>query len=423
MGKPGDPLLLPPPSPRPGSESGFGEGDGVGNAGVPSVSSPLTPSPQHYPTKKKSLAATLLVLIVATLMAGLWWFWWRDHIFKGDYQLETVQRTNLEVKLPTNGILNPVVTALVRAQITGIIDEVLVDLNSQVKPGQVLARIDSASLQFKVGQIKALQLQAQANLAQCQVKLEEAKLDYKRSQSLWKQNLASREDFDKAYTAYANSLVDLQAAKNRLLEAETALQKSSTALYDNNIVSPVSGIVVLRQIKVGQSIMAGPQTAPLFAIATDLTKMQVDATLDEIDGAKVHVGQSATITVDSIPGRTFSGVVTQVTPAPPAGPQTITYKVIMQTDNPDLILKPGMAAKVAITLAQRRQILAVPDAALLYRPHQEEELPGDSRVWKLGPYQRPVPVRVETGLSANRWTEIIQGDLQEGDQVIVTPRR
>jgi HlyD family secretion protein len=356
-------------------------------------------------------------------MAGLGWFWWRDHIFKGDYQLETVQRTNLEIKLPAHGILSPVVTALVRSQVTGIIEQVLVEVNSQVKTGQVLARIDPASLQFKVDQAKAHQLQAQANLSQCQVKLEQAKLDYKRSQFRWKQNLASREDFDQAYNTYANSLADLQAAQTRLLEAETAQQQSSTALRDNDIVSPVDGIVVFRQIKVGQSVMAGPQTTPLFAIATDLTKIQVDATLDEIDGVKVKVGQNAAFTVDTVPGRTFPGVVTQVTPVVQAEHQANTFKVVMQTDNPDLILKPGMAAQVDITLAQRRQILAVPEAALRYRPHHEEAKPDDNQVWKLGPHRRPVPVPVAIGLSANRWTEIIQGDLQEGDQVIVTPRR
>lgn len=361
------------------------------------------------------------ILALALLIGAGWWLWGQNQQSRCQYRLEPVRRLDLEVKVVANGTLNPVTTVLVGTQVTGMIKEIYADYNSVVKRGQVIAQIDPSLYKAKVEQARSNYRLALANVTKAQANLADARNDYQRYKSLWEQNLVARDELDNAYTRYESSRAELQAAQAQVAQAAAVLQSAETDLRYTTIVSPVDGVVVSRAVDVGQTVVASFQTPELFNIAQDLTQMQVDTAVDEADIGKVKQGQSATFTVDAYPGRTFTGTVTQVRLAPQTVQNVVTYNVVIETANPEFLLKPGMTASVAIQVAQREAVLAVPNAALRFRPADQERPPSPAggRVWRLGSDHLPTPVAVVTGLSDGQWTEVIQGDLKEGDEVIV----
>ncbi|MFP3867219.1 MAG: efflux RND transporter periplasmic adaptor subunit [Desulfobacteraceae bacterium] len=362
-----------------------------------------------------------LALTFTALLGGGWWLWFRDRQPQMRYQTEPVRRTNLEVKVVANGTLNPVTTVLVGTQVTGMIKEIYADYNSRVKKGQVIAQIDQALFKARVAQAQGNYRLAQANVLKARANLEDAHKDYRRYQELWEQNLVARDELDKAYTHYETSRAELHAAQAQVAQAAANLESAETDLYYTTIVSPVDGVVVSRDVDVGQTVVASFQTPTLFNIAQDLTQMQVDTAVDEADIGKVQEGQTAKFTVDAYPGQIFTGRVTQVRLSPEILQNVVTYNVIIETKNPDLLLKPGMTANVEIQVAKRQQVLAVANTALRFRPRQTDKFPEPevTRVWRLGPDRQPVAVPVVPGLTDGQWTEVIKGDLQEGDQLIV----
>jgi HlyD family secretion protein len=227
---------------------------------------------------------------------------------------------------------------------------------------------------------------------------------------------------DKARTRYQSSQAELQAAQAQVANAAAVLKEAETNLGYTQIISPVDGVVISRNVDVGQTVAASFQTPTLFTIAQDLTKMQVEVAVDEGEVGKVKEGQRATFTVDAYPGTVFAGTVTTVRLAPQTVQNVVTYTVIVDTPNPQLLLKPGMTATMSVMVAQAENVLAVSNAALRFVPPPEQKAPPPPEgpaVWRLGARGRLEPVPVSLGVGDGVWTEVKAGNLQEGDKLVV----
>jgi len=323
-----------------------------------------------------------------------------------------------------------VVLVNVGTQVSGTVTKWYADFNDQVKAGQVLLELDPAIYRAQVSQSKA----SVANAAS-QLKLAEA--NAARASELLKQEYISRQEFDTTTQA-------LEAARAQLALAQAQLEKDRTNLAYSVIRSPVSGVVVSREVDIGQTVAASFQTPTLFKIAKDLSKMQIDSSYAEADVGALRVGQEASFRVDAFPNRVFRGSVKQLCLNPTTVQNVVTYDVVISVDNPDLVLMPGMTAYVNILVASRKGALLVPNAALRFRPAdagaRAEAGRGDKqdgRAKGKGEGQagavsgtvyvlqdgKPKPVRVAVGITDNRLSEIVSGDLGEGAAVIVEDRQ
>src|SRR5437016_2928740 len=340
-----------------------------------------------------------------------------------NYQTAIVTRGAITQAVTATGTLNPVVNVQVGSQVSGNIAKLFVDFNSQVKAGQVVAQIDPALFQATV-------TQAEGDLANAQAALELAKLNATRTQELFARKTSSQADLDQA-------MANLHQAEANVKIKQGALDKAKADLDHCTITSPIDGIVISRNVDVGQTVAASLQAPVIFQIANDLTKMQIDANVAEADVGVLEVGQDVDFTVDAFPMRTFHGKVVQVRNAPITVQNVVTYDTVIGVSNPDLKLKPGMTANVSIVVAHRDNVLQIKNAALRYRP--AEATPGEIRARSPAPAGgrggagreqrtsertvyvlssvRPQPVQIKTGISDGVVTEVIEG-LTEGDRVI-----
>jgi HlyD family secretion protein len=243
-----------------------------------------------------------------------------------------------------------------------------------------------------------------------------------RNKDLFSKDLIARSEFDTAETNHETAKASVSAAKAQVAQTEAALSVAETNLYYTKIVSPVDGIVVSRNVDVGQTVAASFQTPTLFSIAQDLTKMQIDANVDESDIGNITVGQDVDFVVDAYPDITFEGTVWQVRNAPLTVQNVVTYDVVIKVDNPELKLKPGMTANVSIIIAVKKDVLRIPNAALRFRPSDKE---GTQTPEKKGPAVwvsakgQPRRVAVSTGISDGSYTELVSGELIGGQELIV----
>jgi HlyD family secretion protein len=345
-----------------------------------------------------------------------------------NYQTATITRGPITQAVTATGTLNPVVNVQVGSQVSGNIAKLFVDFNSQVKAGQVVAQIDPALFQATV-------TQAEGDLANAQAALELAKVNAKRTQDLFAKKTSSEADVDQA-------IANLHQAEANVKIKQGALDKAKADLDHCTITSPIDGVVISRSVDVGQTVAASLQAPVIFAIANDLTKMQIDANVAEADVGVVKVDQNVDFTVDAFPMQTFQGKVVQVRNAPITVQNVVTYDTVIGVSNPDLKLKPGMTAKVAIIVAHKDDVLQIKNAALRYRPPDATPVetkrtstsrpgrPGGGRssagqegraertVYVLpSGASRPQPVQVKTGISDGITTEVIEG-LKEGDRVV-----
>jgi HlyD family secretion protein len=345
-----------------------------------------------------------------------------------NYQIATITRGPITQAVTATGTLNPVVNVQVGSQVSGNIAKLFVDFNSQVKAGQVVAQIDPALFQATV-------TQAEGDLANAQAALELAKVNAKRTQELFTKKTSSEADVDQA-------TANLHQAEANVKIKQGALDKAKADLDHCTITSPIDGVVISRSVDVGQTVAASLQAPVIFAIANDLTKMQIDANVAEADVGVVKVDQNVDFTVDAFPMQTFQGKVVQVRNAPITVQNVVTYDTVIGVSNPDLKLKPGMTANVAIIVAHKDDVLQIKNAALRYRPPDATPVetkrtstsrpgrPGGGRssagqegraertVYVLpSGASRPQPVQVKTGISDGITTEVIEG-LKEGDRVV-----
>src|SRR5437667_2306607 len=270
------------------------------------------------------------------------------------YLTANVTRGPITQLVTATGTLNPVVNVQVGSQVSGNIAELFADFNSEVKAGQTVAQIDPMLFQAAV-------TQAEGDVANAQAALELAKVNAERIQKLFIQKNSSQQDLD---TANAN----LHQAEANVKIKQGALDKAKADLDHCTITSPIDGVVISRNVDVGQTVAASLQAPVIFQIANDLTKMQIDSNVAEADVGVVQVGQDVDFTVDAFPMRTFHGKVVQVRNAPITVQNVVTYDTVIGVSNPDLKLKPGMTANVSIIVAHKDNVLQIKNAALPYRP-------------------------------------------------------
>jgi HlyD family secretion protein len=362
--------------------------------------------------------AVVIGLLVVLGIAGVIVFKHRGDEVK--YRTEKVSRGDIEATVTATGTVNAVTTVLVGTQVSGTIKKIYVDFNSHVKKGQLIAQIDPATFEAQVEQQKANLYAAKANLEKAEATVVDARRTMIRNKELLAKNLIAQSDFDTSQTTYETDVAQVSASKAAVAQAEAALKNAQTNLGYTRIVSPVDGVVVSRNVDVGQTVAASFQTPTLFTIAQDLTKMQIDTSVAEADIGRVKLGQEVDFTVDAYPDITFKGKVWQIRIAPITVQNVVTYDVVVLVDNKDLKLMPGMTANVSIVVAAVKDALKIPNAALRFRPAQtgKPKFEKGAGVWVLE-NQKPKRLRVKLGISDGNYTEIVSGDLKEGQEVIV----
>ncbi len=368
---------------------------------------------------KKILLIASLAVVAAGI--GLWGLWGKENppVFK----TEKVMKGEILSSVTASGTVNAVTTVQVGTQVSGTIKDIHVDFNSVVRQGQLIAQIDPAIFDAQVAQARANLLSAQANVERSAVAAADARRTMSRQQELFAKHLVARSDVDAAETAHETAIAQLSAARAQAAQAEAALRIAETNLRYTRIVSPVNGIVVSRSVDIGQTVAASFQTPTLFTIAQDLTKMQINANVDEADIGRVTMGQAVDFTVDAYPENTFHGTVFQVRNAPITVQNVVTYDVVIKVNNPDQKLKPGMTANVSIVVETKRDILRIPKAALRFSPappekNRAQRQPKGPAVWIVGK-NAPKRIPVVTGVSDGDFSELVSGEISEGQEVIV----
>jgi HlyD family secretion protein len=415
---------------------------------------------------KQIVAAAVAVAVVAAGVAA-----WRATRSAPPARYETVRvdRGRIVAQVTATGTLSALVTVQVGSQVSGRIAQLLVDYNSPVKKGQLIAKIDPELFRAALDQARANHAAANGDLAQAKVKAADAARQLERTRNLAERKLVAQQDLDTAQANADATVAAVQGSVGRVEQAAASLKQAQVNLAYTNIVSPIDGTVISRNVDVGQTVAASLQAPTVFVIAEDLKKMQVDTSVAEADIGKLRDGMEATFTVDAFPGRKFKGVVRQIRNAAQTVQNVVTYDAVVDVQNPDLALRPGMTANVTFVYAERSDVLRVPNAALRFRPPQELQAGGrrggdaaaagaarsdgtaagagrpqgaagpggaggdrrasageggsDRRtVWVLRGEkpepEKPEPVRIRTGVSDGSTTEVVEGDLREGDAAV-----
>ena len=370
----------------------------------------------------RKLAWSAAVLLLPLALAVAWW-WAAYRTTPPSYLTAAVTRGDVTRAVTATGTVNPVLTIIVGSYVSGVIQQISCDYNTAVKQGQVCARIDPRPYQAVVDQDQANLDVAKAQLGKDQSALAYAKLNDERNRKLAVHNYASQDAADNARSLYEQAAAQVALDQAAIEQRQAELAASRINLGYTSIVSPVDGTVVSRNVTIGQTVAATFQTPILFLIATDLTQMEVDTNVSESDIGGMKAGLRASFTVDAFPGRAFHGEVAQVRQSPQTVQNVVTYDVVVGVANTDLSLKPGMTAAVDIVIAQRQNVLRVPDQALRYTPAGVAAAPaGTARVWVLRD-GKPVAVPIVTGLDDDTNTAVVEGDLHPGEAVILGEQR
>jgi HlyD family secretion protein len=409
--------------------------------------------------KKKIIISAVVLLVIAGIVVGFTVL--RNNKNNGiRYKQEALTRGDIEAVVTTSGTLNPVTVVDVGSQVSGRISKLYADFNSRVKQGQIVAELDQSILESRVEQNKANYQSSIASLERARVTLDNLKKKYDRALNLFEKNLISYEEKEAAEAAYLEAKTDVQSQEARVEQAKSQYESSKVDLAYAIIRSPIDGIVISRSINLGQTVAASFQAPVLFKIANDLSKMQVECSVDEADIGKVKEGQKVRFTVDAFPDDTFYGAVKQVRYSPEVVQNVVTYTTIVEVKNPELKLRPGMTATVTVITGEAKNALKVPNAALRFTPdltpEQMQEMykgmqqrfaerrqasgsrqegsaqpqrgsqmnPGGSRmkqpsrVWVVDKDRKLSMVFIKPGVTDNTFTEVAWGDLKEGQLVI-----
>ena len=382
----------------------------------PSIGRPLGPA------RRRLWLALLAAAALATAGAMAWW------MRKPPRSFVTVPVALGDVarSIVATGTVNPVVTVQVGTYVSGPIQSISCDYNTQVKAGQLCAKIDPRPYQEALDEAKASLATARAQLHKDQASLVYAKINYERDSGLRKTGVVSQDTLDNDKSTYDQAVAQVALDEATIEQRQAALDAAQVNLDYTNIVSPVNGTVVSRNVDVGQTVAASFQTPTLFLIAKDLTKMQVDTNVSESDVGAAQVGQKARFTVEAFPHKTFEGQVVQVRRAPITVQNVVTYDVVIGVDNPELLLFPGMTANARIIVAERSGVPIVPMQALRFDPRglrAGDEAGASSkhdgqRVWVLRD-GRPAPVKVNVGIDDGTRVEIVGDSPAVGEPVIV----
>ncbi|NOQ85698.1 MAG: efflux RND transporter periplasmic adaptor subunit [Deltaproteobacteria bacterium] len=384
--------------------------------------------------KKRLFIGTGILLIIAIVA----FYSLKGSNKESKYETIEVDRGDIVEKITATGAINPVITVRVGSQVSGRITMIYADFNSQVKKGQAIAQLETDIYQAKVTQADANFNLAKAQTREARVLLLDAENNLRRIKNLTKGLVASERDLEVAETNYEAAKAALSAAQARKEQSRALLNSTKVDLEYTTIYSPVDGIVISRNCDVGQTVVSTFQTPDLFLIAQDLTKMQVEAYVDEADIGKIQAGQEVLFTVDAFPERTFSGKVSQVRFAPKQEQNVVTYATVIEVANPDLLLRPGMTATVSIIANEKKNVLRLPSIALRFKAnpadkylyHYDEEKDKDSgdeeellnlpqSLWIINDIGQVKRIPIKAGISDGRYTEVLNGSIDEGEKVIV----
>jgi HlyD family secretion protein len=384
---------------------------------------------------KKTIVIAAAVLLVLGI-GGL--FLLRDGESESKYETQAVDRGDITEKIAATGTINPVITVKVGSQVSGRIEKIFADFNARVEKGQLIAQLETDIYQSRVAQNDANYKLAQAQRQEAKVALADAESSLRRVKNLSRELVASERELEIAETTFNAARATFDAALAREAQAQALLHAANVDLEHTSIYSPVDGIVISRNCDVGQTVIASFQTPDLFLIAQDLSKMQVEASVDEADIGKVQLEQRVLFTVDAFPDRVFQGKVSQIRFAPKEEQNVVTYATVVEVSNPDLSLRPGMTATVSVITSEKKNILRIPAVALRFKADPEDrdllrheteegqepgnpESPSDllQRVWVDTSGGEAGPMFIKTGISDGRFTEIVNGSLKEGDRVII----
>ena len=371
-------------------------------------------------------SAWWIKLIVLILLAGgVWWI--KMHYFSKPsvppFRTAQVQRGDIADLVEASGPINPVNTTQIGALVSGEILKIYVDYNSEVKKGDLMAVIDQTQILASLEEARASLSSAKESLSSAKKAYELAKRNYDRYKVLYDKNYVSKVDLEGYELSYVNAKSSLNAAQASVVRAQANVDSAEKNLSNTKIVSPIDGVVLTRKVSEGQTITAGFSTPELFVVAQDMTKMQIEAKVSEADIVKIKPGQHVTFTLDGYVGEKFSGTVRQVrtnyVDTSSSASSSTSYTVIVDVDNQDLRLKPGMTATLTIYTQEKPNVLIVPNEAMRFSPSFNKKTYDNTGVWKLQKGQGPQRVDVQIGIIATKNTEIIGGDLQEGDRIIV----
>ncbi len=420
---------------------------------------------------KKKVILIIAILVIAGAILG-WTIMRNGKNGTVKYRTEEITKGDIQALVVTSGTLNPVEVVDVGSQVSGKIITLGADFNSQVTQGQIVAELDQEPLKMKIDQNEANYRSRAASLERAKVTLETQEKKYERAKALFEKELISFEEMETAEVNYLNAKSDLVTSEASLEQAKSTLDLSRVDLSYAIIRSPVDGVVIDRLVNVGQTIQASMQAPVLFQVATDLTKMKVECSVDEADIGKVKEGQMVKFTVGAFPEQSFDGVVKQVRYAPENVSNVVTYTTVVDVENPGKKLMPGMTATVSIIVGEAKDVLRVPNSALRFTPDlspeelraiQEEMMArlkaqreqqgeqarpegqrpdgsqrsrGDGnrmmtsqgsgqrrqqapRIWTLDENGKLRMIMIRTGVSGDNYVELLRSDLKEGDMVII----
>ena len=373
---------------------------------------------------KKLTTHLINIALILAFIFGAYYVYQLSHKKKPEdlYRLQPVTMGDIEQNVTANGTINPVTLVNVGTQVSGRVKKIYADYNDQVKKGQILLELEDELFKAQIAQ-------SVGNVKNNEASLELAKANEARMRSLFEKEYVSKQELDQSVQA-------LKSAEAQLSTTKAQLKRDQTNYGYSIIKSPVAGVVVDRVVDVGQTVAASLQTPTLFKIAQDLSKMQIDTSFAEADIGRIQVGQVAKFNVDAFPNTNFEGVVKQIRLNPTNTANVVTYDIVISMDNPDQKLLPGMTAYVNITFAKHDNVLLVPNAALRYRPKNEDTMMAlkkeDKKMDKpkaeddglargkvyILKDNKPQMVRVKTSITNGKFTEIISSELKPNDLVI-----
>jgi HlyD family secretion protein len=379
--------------------------------------------------KRKILSAVLIVVAATTLSLGA--FYARRGDAAPQLTSAVVSRDSIVSTILATGTLEAVSAVDVGSQVSGSVQSLYVDFNAIVRKGQVIARLEPSLYESAVQQARANLVRAEADLERQQVTVVDAETKRDRTQTLWQRQLVSANEMDDAEVAVRSARAQVRSSEAQVTQAAASLKQAQVNLAKTVIVSPIDGIVIARNVDVGQTVAASLQAPTLFVIAEDLSQMRLKASIDEAEVGRIAAGQAVRFTVDAYAGEPFSGTVQQIRLSPTVEQNVVTYAAIISAANPELKLRPGMTANVTVEVARRENVLTVPSSALRLRPDADVlqllgvdpavatapgARPGSSTVW-IADGSSIRPVRVRTGVSNATSTEILEG-IEEGARVV-----
>lgn len=357
----------------------------------------------------------LLICIIAAIILLLIFIGKHKNTVK--FESEKIESCTITQVVEASGTINPVNTVSVGSTVSGLIKEIYVDFNSEVKKGQVLAQMDPANFQAAVEQASAQINTAESNLAKLNAITEMSKKTYTRYKNLYAKNFIAKSELDQAESDYLSNLAQVNAQKATIAQARASYKTAVTNLSYTKILAPVNGTIISRKIDVGQAVAASFQTPELFSIAQDLTEMKIEVNVSEADIGKVKTGQEVTYTLDGYPDSIFNGTVSQVRISPTTVSNVVTYVVIVDVNNEDLKLIPGMTANVSIITERKENVLCAPNVALKFTPETSGQKYQTQGIWILD-RNKPKRINITQGASDDSRFEVISDEIKNGDIVL-----